>query len=91
MQNKNCKVYLDGIRDLRAMIKREGGRGITKNLKEFRRLWLNLMREIELARLKRRQGDEVYRNLNNKEAKAIRVKYAQKADALMSRGLIESY
>lgn len=45
MQNQNCKAYLDGIRDLRTRIKREGGKGVTSNLKEFRRMWLNLMRE----------------------------------------------
>lgn len=101
MQNKNCKAYLDGIRDLRAMIKREGGNSkssskeskkvAAENLKDFRRMWLNLAREIELARLKRRQGGEAYRRLDNKEAEAVRIKYAQKAHALMSRGLIESY
>lgn len=82
MSNINVRIYTDGLRYEKA----HGA-----NPKEIRRLELNLAREIELARLKRRQGDETYRNLNNKEAKAVRIKYAQKAHALMSRGLIESY
>lgn len=74
MSNINVRIYTDGLRYEKA----HGA-----NPKEIRRLELNLAREIELARLKRR--------LNNKEVEAVRIKYAQKADALMSRGLIESY
>lgn len=82
MSNINVKIYTDGLRY--AIAHKCGS-------KEIRRLKLNLAREIELARLKRRQGGETYRNLNNKQAEAVRIKYAQKAVALMSRGLIESY
>lgn len=82
MSNINVRIYTDGLRY--AIAHKCGS-------KEIRRLELNLAREIELARLKRRQGGETYRNLNNKEAEAVRIKYAQKADALMQRGLIESY
>lgn len=81
MSDINVRIYTDGLRY--AIAHKCGS-------KEIRRLKLNLAREIELARLKRRQG-EAYRNLNNKEAEAVRIKYAQKADALMQRGLIESY
>lgn len=80
--NINVRIYIDGLRY--ALAHNEDSKGL-------RRLKLNLAREIELARLRRRQGSEVYCNLNNKEAEAVRIKYAQKADALMSRGLIESY
>lgn len=80
MSNINVRIYIDGLRY--ALAHKCGS-------KEIRRLKLNLAREIELARLKRRQGGEAYRNLNNKEA--VRIKYAQKADALMQRRLIESY
>lgn len=79
MSNINVKLYTDGLRY--AIAHKCGS-------KEIRRLELNLALEIELARLKRRQGGETYRN---KEAEAVRIKYAQKADALMQRGLIESY
>lgn len=82
MSNINVRIYTDGLRY--AIAHKCGS-------KEIRRLELNLAREIELARLKRRQGGETYRNLNNKEAEAVRIKNAQKADALMQRGLIESY
>lgn len=81
MSNINVRIYTDGLRYAREHKCGE---------KEILRLELNLAREIELARLKRRQG-EAYRNLNNKETEAVRIKYAQKADALMQRGLIESY
>lgn len=82
MSNINVRIYTDGLRY--AIAHKCGD-------KEIRRLELNLAREIELARLKRRQGGEAYRRLDNKEAEAVRIKYAQKADALMQRGLIESY
>lgn len=77
----NIRIYTAGLRYEKA----HGA-----NTKEMRRLKLNLAREIELARLKRRQGGEVYAK-NNKEVEAVHIKYAQKADALMSLGLIESY
>lgn len=79
MSNINVRIYTDGLRY--AIAHKCGS-------KEIRRLELNLAREIKLARLKRRQRNEAYRNLNNKE---VRIKYAQKADALMRCGLIESY
>lgn len=82
MSNINVKIYTDELRYARAH---------KCGSKEILRLELNLAREIELARLKRRQGSEAYCKLDNKEAEAVRIKYAQKADALMSRGLIESY
>lgn len=80
MSNIDVKIYTNGLRY--AIAHKCGS-------KEIRRLELNLAREIELARLKRRQGSEAYCRLDNKEA--VRIKYAQKADALMQRGLIESY
>ena len=82
MSNINVRIYTG---ELRYAIAHKCGS------KEVRRLKLNLAREIELARLKRRQGSEAYCRLDNKEAEAVRIKYAQKADALMQRGLIESY
>lgn len=100
MQNKNCKAYLDGIRDLRAMIKREGGSKRSKkvaaeNLKDFRRIWLNLMRERDLMRTYakytkaelEKASFALKASIFSKNAK----KYAKIAGDFKERGLIESY
>lgn len=97
MQNKNCKAYLDGIRDLRARIKREGGKGVTSNLKEFRRMWLNLMRERDLMRAYAKytkaeleKVDAIF-PLKAKIFVKNAQKYAKIAGDFKERGLIDSY
>lgn len=96
MQNKNCKAYLDGIRDLRARIKREGGKGVASNLKEFRRMWLNLMRERDLMRAWLAYGSDANGSDLSSDLKRIvfefyAQKYAKIASDFKERGLIESY
>lgn len=95
MQNKNCKAYLDGIRDLRARIKLEGGKGVTSNLKEFRRMWLNLMRERDLMRAYAKYTKAELEKLDFPLKAKIFVKNAQKyakiAGDFKERGLIDSY
>lgn len=105
MQNKSCKAYLNGIRDLRAMIKREGGstkssskrskKVATENLKEFRRLWLNLMRERDLMRTYAKYTKAELEELVFPRKAAIfhsnAIKYAKIASDFKERGLIESY
>ena len=98
MQNKNCKAYLDGIRDLRAMIKREGGKGITSNLKEFRRMWLNLMRERDLILMRAwraygsdANGSDLSSDLKRIVFKFYAQKYAKIASDFKERELLDSY
>lgn len=105
MQNQNCKAYLDGIRDLRARIKRESGstrssskrskKVAAENLKEFRRMWLNLMRERDLmrayAKYTKAELEKVKFPLKAKIFVKNAQKYAKIAGDFKERGLIESY